>query len=55
MFLIMQALTFRYMKNICLDYLLLSQMNVKVKAALTLNFPDISKMSEKLHVYNSSV
>ena len=46
LFLFMQALTFRYMKNICPDYLLLSQMNVKVEAALTLNFPDVSKMSE---------
>jgi len=34
------------MKNICPDYLLLSQMNVKVEAALMLNFPDVSKMSE---------
>lgn len=28
--------------------LVLSQMNVKVEATLTLNFPDISKMSGKL-------
>ena len=55
LFLFVQALTFRYMKNICPDYLLLSQMNVNVEAALTLNFPNISKMSEKLHMFNSFV
>lgn len=49
----MQALALRYFKRICRDCLLLSQVNVNVETALTLNFPDISKTSEKLHVFNN--